>query len=569
MITTILQGRLGNQFHQIAMMLAYCKKHNLEYYIPDVAYHCDGRKMYFPHLAMGIELQGLQEYHEQPVHAVANPDGTFNYNVPVYQDIPLMDNIKFVGYWQTFKYFDEYRDYILEKFQLSGNTLEGIVGIHVRRGDFLQLRDKHPELPLEYYKTSVKHFEDLGYKHFIIFSDDPKWCDLELVPTLHKHGIYIVTTPTDRGELDDMSLLSSCQPIGTMVKLPDNTEVPIETLKEGDRVMAYSNTHTREYLRLIGKGLGTNNGRKITSFSERMFVGNLVKVIAGSKINLYTPDHQCIVAMGNCFYKKFIVYLMRKDNKYRVGITTPTNYHQGRKIDVKGYVDVRKRLNEEKGDDVWILSMFNNREDALIEEEYISVKFGMPQIRFRELHTKSKNAEKFKNRIEIFWNRFGNNDSKDVTDCLSYYNRDVRFPFYSSKKSRKNTVIVTRENDIIVRACNILDGMKMLDADIYLSKSEGKGYCKEAWVDINVTYESYRGKVYSMDISGNHTYIGNGIVTHNCSHQILCYSTFGFCAAWLNRNPNKIVIVPPKRFIFGGANNDMIPNYFTQLEFEQ
>ena len=172
MITCTLQGRAGNQFYEIAMLMAYAKKHNLDYYIPDIAYHCDGRKMYFPHLANGLELQGLQEYHEQPVHAVPKPDGTFLYNVPAYQDIPAMDNTKFVGYWQSFKYFDDYRDYILEKFKLEYEERTGAVGIHLRAGDFLQLRDKHPEIPIAYYQAAVAHFVAKGYHLFSIHTDD-------------------------------------------------------------------------------------------------------------------------------------------------------------------------------------------------------------------------------------------------------------------------------------------------------------------------------------------------------------------------------------------------------------
>ena len=211
MITTILQGRLGNQFYQIAMLLAYAKKHNLEYYIPDVAYHCDGRKMYFPHLAMGPELQGLQEYHEQPVHAVLKGDGTFLYNVPAYAEIPLMDNTKFVGYWQSFKYFDDYRDYILEKFDLHKPYLTtSFLSIHVRRGDFLQLTDKHPPLPLAYYQAAVKHFleQDPDWC-FYVFSDDIPWCRTQFTEENFPDTSFHFREGHD--EYDDLTTMMECE----------------------------------------------------------------------------------------------------------------------------------------------------------------------------------------------------------------------------------------------------------------------------------------------------------------------------------------------------------------------
>jgi Glycosyl transferase family 11 len=215
MVTTTLQGRCGNNFYQIAMLLAYAKKHNLEYYIPDVAYHCDGRKMYFPHLAMGPELQGLQEYHEQPVHAVPKGDGTFLYNVPAYTDIPQMNNMKFVGYWQSFKYFDDYRDYILEKFQWPTEETgsirhSGTIGIHCRFGDFTQLRDKHPELPNEYYIAAVRHFITQGYTTFQIFSDDISAARKYFADVDWGTPITIWAHETYRTELEDLTDLSFC-----------------------------------------------------------------------------------------------------------------------------------------------------------------------------------------------------------------------------------------------------------------------------------------------------------------------------------------------------------------------
>lgn len=218
MVSTTLQGRLGNQFYQIATLLAYAKKHNLEYYIPDVAYHCDGRKMYFPYLAMGPELTGMKEYHEQSVHAVPKGDGTFLYNVPAYQELPRMDNTKFVGYWQSFRYFDDYRGYILEKFNLFYIKRDGCIGIHVRRGDFVQLQDKHPVIPMDYYMTAIQMFVDKGYMQFIILSDDIAWCKTAFIDAIKLRynepvnwGLVFPENKTDQTEIDDLVLLSECE----------------------------------------------------------------------------------------------------------------------------------------------------------------------------------------------------------------------------------------------------------------------------------------------------------------------------------------------------------------------
>lgn len=207
MITTQLQGRLGNQFYQIAMLMAYCKKYGLDYYIPNRACHCDGTKVYFPHLSTGPEIKGIKEIHEQSIHAVPKGDGTYHYNVPGYLEYPSMDNVKFIGYWQTFKYFDWCRDYILESFNLPYNELTNVVGIHCRYGDFKQLRDKHPEIPEEYYRKAIKYFTDLGYKHFFLCSDDIE----EALKLIRGIDNSITITVGGKSEMDDFTWLYNCQ----------------------------------------------------------------------------------------------------------------------------------------------------------------------------------------------------------------------------------------------------------------------------------------------------------------------------------------------------------------------
>jgi hypothetical protein len=160
-------------------------------------------------MANGPELPGFAEYHELTTHATPKGDGTFTYNTPSYQDIPRMDNTKFIGYWQSFEYFDSERDYILEKFNLPYQKKEGCVGLHFRRGDFLQLTDKHPEIPIEYYRKAIRYFADKGYEDFIVFSDDMKWCEENLTHLLPKDINLLFSNATS--ELDDLISLSGCE----------------------------------------------------------------------------------------------------------------------------------------------------------------------------------------------------------------------------------------------------------------------------------------------------------------------------------------------------------------------
>jgi len=85
--------------------------------------------------------------------------------------------------------------------------------------------------------------------------------------------------------------------------------------------------------------------------------------------------------------------------------------------------------------------------------------------------------------------------------------------------------------------------MKVLDADLYL-EAGGQGVQPQAWTEISIAKEPYRGLVYSMDIAVNHTYIGDGIVTHNCSHFIIANSSYSAMAALLGEAPDKRVVAP-------------------------
>ena len=74
---------------------------------------------------------------------------------------------------ELFKIDNKTKSYLLEKY--SNIINEDTCSIHVRRGDYLGLPNHHPTQPIEYYIQAIKLIgED---KHYVIFSDDIKWCE--------------------------------------------------------------------------------------------------------------------------------------------------------------------------------------------------------------------------------------------------------------------------------------------------------------------------------------------------------------------------------------------------------
>jgi hypothetical protein len=55
------------------------------------------------------------------------------------------------------------------------------------------------------------------------------------------------------------------------------------------------------------------------------------------------------------------------------------------------------------------------------------------------------------------------------------------------------------------------------------------------------------------------------ILMSKCAHNIIANSTFSWWGAWLNQNPDKIVISPNKWFIDGRNETDLIPTTWKKI----
>lgn len=206
MVTCKLYGGLGNNLFQISCVLAYVLRHNMEYFIPNIVQnpHYDNQGAYiFADVNYSDQVIDFPVYKEPHFH---------------YAEIPKFENVILDGYFQSEKYFSDFRKEIMQAFDIPFyyETKENVCSIHIRRGDYLNFPNIHPVVSEEYLCKSIAEvFNKTGCKDFLVFSDDMEWCKK------YFRNIYAISGEADRkqmnfefsegkNELQDMATMASC-----------------------------------------------------------------------------------------------------------------------------------------------------------------------------------------------------------------------------------------------------------------------------------------------------------------------------------------------------------------------
>lgn len=334
------------------------------------------------------------------------------------------------------------------------------------------------------------------------------------------HGDYLLTDEAQdlnpalvavvnaQTHMQRVAVGDSCQPSGTLVTvirkaalpvsrtaggryvqhITDAVEIPIEQVQEGDQVVSYAMESS--FLR--------RTGSRVAGISARPFEGNLIRItLADGTTSAYTPDHHCLVHIGPALAGKYVLYVMRRGDDYRVGMTTGQLESQGNSA------GVALRAKAEGADAFWILDTFDTRAEATVAEAVAAWTYGVPDIIFRSANGMPQES------LDLIWSKIGGNRDNAV-HLLASYGRSIEFPLLETKNS---SLLMRRAK--VIRACNLLEGMTVLPLSGAMD-AEGKRAGKNRWEQITITREPYAGSVWSMTVEGDHTYVGDGIVTHNC-----------------------------------------------------
>lgn len=201
-VTCYLSGRWGNIVFALANMIAYAKKHDLDYYIPEKA-------MAYNHFRNGDITSPLQlkSTGEKPIDPIVYNEPYIGGH-PYYHEIPAMDNVELEGYYQSFKYFDWCRDYILETFDFPYRKNQYVVSISVRRGDCLEAPHLFPLAPREYYQNAIAYMHERSYHYFKVHSDDQEWCKKEFTTENYPNSIFDFS---EGGEMEDFISIANCE----------------------------------------------------------------------------------------------------------------------------------------------------------------------------------------------------------------------------------------------------------------------------------------------------------------------------------------------------------------------
>jgi hypothetical protein len=308
-----------------------------------------------------------------------------------------------------------------------------------------------------------------------------------------------------------------CQPAGTMIRLPDGFERPIEQIRPGDEIVTYD----RATQMFVKKG-------NVIDVAARQYDGLLYTVRAGGKESRCTDSHKWLVRWINTdTCERWVTYLMRQGDCYRVG-HTPLFLKEHRSKEGNVGVGPAERTRIEQADAAWILKIHDHLADAIAYEHILSARYGFPEVCISQSGgTPYRNHGMVESRHKALAPQ-----EEDARQCLENHGRKLEYPLYTWSMNEDTRESVALQGWgcstwFVVQACNLIPGFMAIpvapdDTQSTREKMNGPGI-PTLWQALDVATRPYSGLVYSLNIETYHTYIADGLVT--------CNSIYGFSGA--------------------------------------
>ena len=210
MIINNFLGGLGNQLFQISAGYAHARRINSKFAINYALNHAGFGQGHHPVKYRYSVYENIPTT-EQDIQLIYN-EKEFKY-----KPIAPLDNICLHGYFQSERYFEDYKEEIKSLFSFNFETKEKIkkelssikkkVGVHLRLGDYLNKEYDGVFHKINYPVYLKKAMSLFGKDYeFIIFSDDFK--SLKTLIDLNKF-----INLNNSNEVEDMFALSQCDSV--------------------------------------------------------------------------------------------------------------------------------------------------------------------------------------------------------------------------------------------------------------------------------------------------------------------------------------------------------------------
>jgi len=338
-----------------------------------------------------------------------------------------------------------------------------------------------------YYPAIFTEIPVPTYKHIII----------DEAQDTSETGLTLILRACDRDtQVFAVGDPRQCQPAGTMVRMKNGQDCPIEDLQIGDQVVTFD----RRSAAFVRAG-------RVNDIASRHYDGLLYTIIAGCKKSLSTDSHKWLIRWTNTEKPAWITYVMKKGDRYRVGQTQLFHYADG-----YSQFGLATRARVEKADAAWILKVHASLEDAITHEAIVAARYGLPQIVFNHVWDNIHLTQK---AIDTVYSELYPLERKAV-HCLIDHGRRVEYPIYKrndrNEESEDTQQRQGRKTLFETQACNLISEYMAVPlapeplTDIHQ---------RVEWKPATTTSEMYSGTVYSLDIERHHKYIADGIVTCN------------------------------------------------------
>jgi len=284
------------------------------------------------------------------------------------------------------------------------------------------------------------------------------------------HGMIAMKT----GRIIAVGDKNQCHPAGTLVEVAGGAKVPIEQVSVGDKVVSYHDCF---------RGLATQ-GRPVEAVSSHRYKGDMLKVIVGGKSVSMTPNHRVPTRLDDV--EGYAVYVMESGHTSRIGHCQLVYTH--------GFGPAM-RVRHERADRCWVVATFAVKEDAMVYETELSLRFNIPENIFTE-------KGRMRDRIMAV---IGDNRER-ARACLEAHGRLYEYPLVGGTADHIGKYLYVTE------ACNLLPGYNTLRT--FDGTRDGG-----SWEHIAVERTPFDGLVYGITVAptegGHRLYVADQILVHN------------------------------------------------------